>query len=186
MLLSELLQWYHPLGVSMGSTNNRIAPGPSSDAKLAGKTRLALYLIAGIGLLFLCYIAIGAGLYYWKEYFPHYEAGAVASLEALYTMEENFKSEKGGYAGTFDELGAPLGARIQGNQLRWDEGYVFEFSAIRRDSLGKVTEYWITARPVAYKSGSRRNYLIDQNGTIHYTVQNRPATPRDPTFIVSR
>ncbi|HEY4838824.1 MAG TPA: hypothetical protein VIH72_09460 [Candidatus Acidoferrales bacterium] len=135
-----------------------------------------LSLLLGIGL-FLA--AAGAALLYWKESTPHYEAGALAELMALRTVEGNYLSNNKTYSANFLELDTPMGARANANQLTFNERYVFEFSNVIRDASGKVTDYSMIARPVEYKRGTKRSYLLDSGGDIFATDEHRPATIHD-------
>ncbi len=136
----------------------------------------AILLIATAILL---YIGLGAGVYFWKEYVPHHEAGALGTLGALHRMEKIYKAEKGFYAGGFAELGLPLGARLYNGILTWDDGYDYRLCDVSTDSFGRVTSYAIAARPVKYRIGSLKSYLLVPSGTIHVTYANRSANRHD-------
>ncbi len=86
---------------------------------------------------------------------PHYEAGALAELMALHTVEGNYLSDHKTYSASFLELDVPMGAFANANKLTFNERYVFEFSNIVRDASGKITDYSIIARPVSYKFGTK-------------------------------
>ena len=128
------------------------------------------------------YFALGWGVFYWKEYTHHYEAGVVAELFALHTMQENYKNDHGSYAGTFSELGTPLGAKLNSDLLTWNGPYRFPIIQVVRDRNGAVLEYCIEARHMTYTRGSERSYLMEYNGTIHFTSVNRHATMEDPSI----
>jgi hypothetical protein len=135
---------------------------------LAVKRRLLIIVgLAAAGAL-LGYLALGPGLFYWKESVHHYKSGAESDLLALHTIEENYKRDHGGYAGTFSQLGVPMGAQLDGNALSWDGGpYRFRFTGTAGDGKRNLLGYSIEARPV---SGSSRRYpvlRIDQSGSIH-------------------
>jgi len=100
-------------------------------------------------------------------------------------MQENDKNDHGSYAGTFTELGTPLGARLKFDLLTWNGQYRFRIIQVVRDRNGAVLEYCIEARPMTYARGSRRSYLMEYNGTIHFTSVNRHATIEDP-FIQTK
>ena len=125
------------------------------------------------------YFALGWGVYYWKEYAHHYESGAVSDLFALHTMQENYKKDHGSYAGTFSQLGVPLGAKLNSDALIWSGPYVFRIVGIVQNQDGSIVEYSIDARPVTYSSNSKRSYLMDQTGMIHFTTRNRDAVNGD-------
>jgi hypothetical protein len=137
---------------------------------------LAIAIVLGV---LLCYLALGPGLYYWKENVRHDEAGALSGLEALHTIEMNYKSEHGAYVADFAALGMPQGAYAHDGKLTFNEGYYFEFANVTRDDFGRVTDFCIRARPVEIRWGSHRNYIVDAAGNIHVTTENRPATIQD-------
>jgi hypothetical protein len=128
------------------------------------------------------YFALGWGIYYWKEYTHHYEAGAVSSLFALHTMQENYKKDHGSYAGTFSQLGVPSDAKLDSDVLTWDGPYHYRIIEVVENQHGTILEYFIDARPTTYARGSKRSYLMDQDGTIYFTSANRNATKRDRSF----
>ncbi len=151
------------------------------ESKLTRRDRVGLViwtlaLLLGIGLFL---VAAGAAFLYWKESMPHYEAGVLAELMALHTVEGNYFSDKKTYSANFLELDIPMGAHASANRLSFDEGYVFEFSNVVRDSSGKLTDHSMIARPVEYKRGTTRNYLLESDGDIFATDEHRPATIHD-------
>lgn len=135
--------------------------------------------MSGVGSILLGSIVFGAAIYYWKEYTPHFEAGALSSLRALHTMQENYKTEKGFYAASFHEMGIPLGATLHGGVLTWSDGYEYQLGEVSKDGSGRVIAYSIAARPTRYKTGSKKSYLLDPDGTIFTTTENRPANRSD-------
>jgi hypothetical protein len=160
------------------------------NAKEAPLTRrdiagLALWTLGVLGIVVLCFAAAMAGLFYWKESMPHYESGALAELMAFHTIEGNYWSDKKMYSASFLDLDIPMGAHANADQLTFNEGYVFEFSKVVRDASGKVTDYWMIARPVEYKRGTKRSYLLNSDGDIYITDEHRPATIHDRKTHVS-
>jgi hypothetical protein len=156
------------------------------ESKLTRRDRVGLVvwtlaLLLGIALFL---VAAGAAFLYWKESMPHYEAGALAELMALHTVEENYLSDKKTYSASFLELDIPMGAHASANRLSFDEGYVFEFSNVVRDASGKVTDYSMIARPVEYKWRTKRSYLLNSDGEIFAADQHRPATIHDENLKV--
>jgi hypothetical protein len=156
------------------------------ESKLTRRDRVGLVvwtlaLLLGIALFL---VAAGAAFLYWKESMPHYEAGALAELMALHTVEGNYLSDKKTYSASFLELDIPMGAHASANRLSFDEGYVFEFSNVVRDASGKVTDYSMIARPVEYKWRTKRSYLLNSDGEIFATDQHRPATIHDENLKV--
>jgi hypothetical protein len=152
----------------------------NTTSSLQRKTALvsaALFL----GAVFL-YFALGWGVYYWKEYPPHYESGAVSDLFALHTIQENYRKDHGSYAGTFSQLGLPLGARLNSDVLSWKGPYGYRIIGDLQDQAGAVVDYSIEARPVTYGIGSKRSYLMDSSGNIHFTSMKRGATREDPSL----
>jgi hypothetical protein len=128
------------------------------------------------------YFVLGWGVYYWKEYAHHYESGAVANLLALHTIQENYRKDHGSYAGAFSQLGLPLGARLNSDVLSWNGPYGYRIIGGLQDQAGAVLDYSIDARPVTYRVGSKRSYLMDSSGKIHFTSMNRGATREDQSL----
>ena len=137
-------------------------------------------------VLILCSVILGAGVYYWKEYTLHFEAGALASLEALYAIQKNHSTEKGFYGGSFAELGVPLGATLHGTTLTWDNGYIYQIYDLSRDRSGQVIGYAISARPASFKAGSKKSYLLDQTGKIFVTTEDRAANRSDRSINLAK
>jgi hypothetical protein len=132
-----------------------------------------------------CLAGATAGLFYWKESMRHYEAGALAELMAFHAIEGNYWSDKKTFSANFLDLDIPTGAHASANRLSFDEGYVFEFSNVVRDSSGRITDYSMIARPVEYKWRTKRSYLLDSDGDIFATDEHRPATIRDEKLKVN-
>jgi len=150
---------------------------PGSNSNLHRKIA-TLCVVLFVGVL-AGYFALGWGIYYWKEYVHHYESGAESELLALHTIQENYKKDHGSYAGTFSQLGVPLGAKLNSDALIWSGPYVFRIVGIVQNQDGSIVEYSIDARPVTYSSNSKRSYLMDQTGMIHFTTRNRDAVNGD-------
>jgi hypothetical protein len=131
------------------------------------------------GLAFAVYFALAFGMYYWKEYMPHNEAGVVSDLDALHVIQQNYKAEHGYYARTFSQLGVPLGAKLVGDQLYWDGPYVFHIVDIKPIGAEGALGYHFEGRPTTYSFGSRRSYLMDEAGRIHFTYEARAANLSD-------
>ena len=92
------------------------------ESKLTRRDRVGLVvwtlaLLLGIALFL---VAAGAAFLYWKESVPHYEAGAVAELMALHTVEGNYLSDKKTYSASFLELNILTGrpCKCQSVELR--------------------------------------------------------------------
>jgi hypothetical protein len=137
---------------------------------------LALPVIV-IGGFFL----FGGAVYYWKEYVPHYESGVLSRLVALHRIGENYRKGHGTYAGSFTELGVPLGGQLDGDALIWDVPYRFRIINTVRDQ-GSIQDYQIQARPSPYSYQSKRSFLMESGGYIHFTADNRKATLSDPAI----
>jgi hypothetical protein len=136
---------------------------------------LAVIVVGGFFLF-------GEAVYYWKEYVPHYEAGARSRLVALHRIEENYRKDHGVYAASFTELGVPLGGQLAGDALIWDVPYHFRIITTVRGQAGPIQDYQIEARPNSFSYQSKRSYLMDSGGYIHYTADNRKATLNDPAL----
>ena len=132
-----------------------------------------------LAIAVLGYFAFGFGMYYWKEYMPHYEAGAVSELDGLHILQENFKTEHGYYARTFSQLGVPLGAKLIGDQLSWSAQYRYRIVDVTPIGTEGVFSYHIEGRPTTYSFRSRRSFLMDETGSRHFTYQDRAARMSD-------
>jgi hypothetical protein len=128
------------------------------------------------------YFLFGVAVYYWKESVPHYEAGARSRLIALHRIEENYRKDHGTYAGSFSELGVPLGGQLAGDALIWDVPYRFLIINTVRGQAGSIQDYQIEARPNRFSYQSKRSFLMDSGGYVHFTGDNRKATPSDPAI----
>jgi hypothetical protein len=63
-------------------------------------------------------------------------------------MQENYRRDHGICAPTFSELGVPLGARLEGDVLFWDDGpYGIHFARLIRDQNGIVVHYTLADKP---------------------------------------
>ena len=60
-------------------------------------------------------------------------------------------------------------------------GYVFELS-FPTSRNATVEPYLISARPCSYCESGQRSFLLEDNGKIHATWENRPATTQDPAI----
>lgn len=61
-------------------------------------------------------------------------------------MQENYRTDHDHYAKDFSELGVPLGARLQGDELLWDGPYGIHFTRLVRDQNGAVAHYTLEAQ----------------------------------------
>lgn len=68
----------------------------------------------------------------------------------------------------------------------WGGEYVFEYEpgAPTTTAAGcpGVRSFELQARPLVYRKTGRHSFLVDASGTIHATIENRPARPGDPSF----
>ena len=142
----------------------------------------AVAIVCGV----LGYFAVGEVVYYWKEHVHHYESGAISALLALRTIQENYKADHGSYAADFARLGLPLGAELSGDLLNWGGPYRYRMGCIVRSQTGSVLEYCIQARPITYSRDSKKSYLVDQTGKMHFTSVNRAAVLHDPPVPTER
>jgi hypothetical protein len=60
-------------------------------------------------------------------------------------------------------------------------GYCFEYSLDFSPS-GSVIRYSVGARPCYYCGTGQRSYVMEENGRIHYTFEDRSATTADPVI----
>jgi hypothetical protein len=116
---------------------------------------------------FVGYVALGPGLYFWKEHAQHYESGARSSLLALHSMQLNYKQDHGEYASAFSQLGVPLGAKLDGDALSWGGPYRLRITQTVRNESGRVVEYSIEARPSPGFAEKYPILRIDEAGEIH-------------------
>jgi hypothetical protein len=137
-------------------------------------------IVAIVVSLPLGYLATGEALYYWKEHAHHYEAGAISALMALHTIQENYRTDHGSYAGDFAQLGMPLGAGLERDLLTWGGPYRYRMDVVERNKTGAVVAYCVQARPVRYSRGNRTSYFMDRTGRIHLTSADRAAVINDP------
>jgi len=151
------------------------------DTNSPRRRKVFIYMVAACSVLLAC-VAIGEGMYYWKESVHHYEAGALSGLYALQTLQNSYRNDHGSYATTFSQLGLPLGAKLSGDFLVWDRGYRYQIIDTVTDALGTVGRYRIESRPIMYSYRSRRSFLMDETGAIHFTSKNRRATFTDPVI----
>jgi hypothetical protein len=60
-------------------------------------------------------------------------------------------------------------------------GYLFEYSPHVSEGK-KVAPSFVTARPWYYCKTGQRSFLLAESGSIHYTYDDRQATPQDPAL----
>lgn len=72
----------------------------------------------------------------------------------------------------------------------WGGEYVFEYEPGSPTVTGAgctgAENFQLRARPLAYRKTGRHSFLVDASGTIHATIENRPALPTDPPFQSSQ
>jgi WD40 repeat protein len=87
----------------------------------------------------------------------------------------------GSFPHAIQELGFdPHNAKEQFNEQ--GVGYLFSYSPGSSDSQSNISAYTIAARPLLFNQTGVRSFLIDQNGHVHSTTDNRAATLGDPEF----
>lgn len=70
-------------------------------------------------------------------------------------------------------------AHLEARDSLWMwEGYTGSYTAVR-DSLGRLSDFQIVARPIAYGESGIRSYFVRSDGPIHVTLADRAATPSD-------
>jgi hypothetical protein len=107
-VLPQLGPGNHPAKFPQGARHNfRLALTQPKMIKRLGRSRIAILVLGFLIGVPLCYVGVGLAAYYWKERVEHFEPGAVSSLEALHTIESNYKSGTGVYSVDFEELGIP-------------------------------------------------------------------------------
>jgi type IV pilus assembly protein PilA len=114
------------------------------------------------------------------------EASSVGSLRTIYTAQTQFAQDRprAGFATSLAQLGPTPGAELIDSVLAsgTKSGYIFAITSTTTDSDGRITKYAAIARPIHYNKGTTRSFLVDQSGTIHYTIENRAAATRDPAL----
>lgn len=120
-----------------------------------------------------------ASLSYFKEHDPFKEGAALGTLGALRDIQENYRKDHGGYAGSFKDLGLLMGATETPRGMSYRD-YSFTLSATRYDANGNVTGYKITARPEPRNFWNKKNYFITEaQFSLHCTSEDRAATESD-------
>jgi hypothetical protein len=146
----------------------------------------AFALIVVFGLVYA--VAAGGSI---REKQRALKQNAVSALHLINTAEAEYaKTYKLGYSPTLDELrppppGTPPSATSAGSALPALEGgirlgYRFTYVSGKPDSTGFTASYSLSARPLRYRRGTRRNFYTDQTGVIRFTKEDREATAQDP------
>jgi hypothetical protein len=60
-------------------------------------------------------------------------------------------------------------------------GYIFTYTAGRKDSSGQIASYTVVARPVKWAEGLV-SFFSDESGVIRWTKAYRAPTVKDPTI----
>jgi hypothetical protein len=105
----------------------------------------------------------------------HDQAGYPASLQALTTGPANVRPEVWRYMGVLDESFAaePL----------IKNGYRFRYLLTNAgDGLQDPGQFEIVAVPMEFGVTGKKSFYLDQDGTIHMTTENRPASEDDQTI----
>lgn len=70
-------------------------------------------------------------------------------------------------------------ARLEERDSLWMwEGYTGSYTAVR-DGSGRLSDFEIVARPLAYGESGVRSYFVRSDGPMHVTLADRAATPSD-------
>ena len=137
--------------------------------------------------------AVVLALYEWatREHWPNLknDTQAVVSLRRIHAAQKDYKSRYGMYSHSLEALGPPArdtspsaqAAGLLDSELAAGEkaGYVFTYSATQPDAEGVVSSYTLLARPREFGKTGGRNFFSDQQGIIHHTPEDRPATASD-------
>jgi hypothetical protein len=114
----------------------------------------------------------------------HNEAGAIKSLQTLFSAEATYQSTTGnGDYGTLDELrkqGLIDYVLAEGHRY----GYFFRVRREKRSSESQPS-LEITAVPRTYGRTGRRSFYLDESGVIHFADKNgAEATIADRLFVI--
>jgi|SRR5215472_12551480 len=104
------------------------------------------------------------------------ERDAIQSLRSLQQQLATYQNGAGDFPASLESLGEP--AR-QAAQSATSGGYFIRYTTGNLDNDGKAHSYTLLALPLNY---GYENLYADQSGAIHFTRDNRPATPQDPTL----
>ena len=134
------------------------------------------------------------------------EKGTIWMLQTIHKAASSYATEFGGvYPAHLTALGAsagddkpncraasPLSLAVSPSDpdtfesRGWGGEYVFEYEpgAPMTTAAGcaGVRSFELQARPLVYRKTGRHSFLVDASGTIHATMENRPARPSDPPF----
>jgi Double zinc ribbon/WD domain, G-beta repeat len=114
---------------------------------------------------------------------------AVESLYSINRAEATYASNYGtGFSQdlmSLDGTGSPSTATSAGLIDRElangnKQGYRFTYKPEARDASGRIDEYSVVARPLAYGTTGRTSFFIDKSHFIRWTDENRDATVNDP------
>ncbi|HXT86526.1 MAG TPA: zinc ribbon domain-containing protein [Verrucomicrobiae bacterium] len=105
---------------------------------------------------------------------PAAERGAIQSLRFLQQQLATYQNGAGNFPASLESLGEP--AR-QAAQAAMSGGYSIHYTPGNPDKDGKAHSYTLLALPLNY---GYESLYTDQSGVIHFTRDNRPATPQDP------
>jgi hypothetical protein len=112
-----------------------------------------------------------------KTYSERYARGFSASLGQL-GPPPSWLGTDSEHAGLFDPMHDSRGL-ADGAVTYSSLGYRVAYIPGNRDSLGKVTSYQVTARPIEYGKTGTRSFWMDETGAIHQTEADRSASPSD-------
>ncbi len=86
-----------------------------------------------------------------------------------------------GFATSLEELGNDSRGSLIDSVLasRTKSGYEFILWTAGPNSQGRVSRFFVVARPQKYQEGER-SFFIDESGVERFTAENRAATVADP------
>ena len=102
------------------------------------------------------------------------ERDAIQALRSLQQQLATYQNGAGNFPATHESLGEP--AR-QAAQSATSGGYSIRYTPGNPDNDGKAHSYTLLAQPLNY---GYESLYTDQSGVIHFTRDNRLATPQDP------
>jgi hypothetical protein len=114
-----------------------------------------------------------------RAYADTYPRGFAPNLKALGPPPKWYRTTAD-YAGLIDEWKA---AKIapDGTQFS-DYGYSVTYHPGPTDDKGKITTYTLSARPVEFGKTGARSFFLDEEGIVHATAADGPATRSDPAL----
>jgi hypothetical protein len=101
---------------------------------------------------------------------------AVREMQLIVRAQTQYRARFGKYAASLDELGPRAAALIPASLVSPEkEGYLFAMVRTR-------TGYALLASPRIYVFDGRRTFYANQDGVIHESRGERPASSDSPVF----